>query len=281
MEQSPLTIFLSPHFDDIPLSCGGIAARLARMGAHCVGITVFAAPHDKGVPLSPFAQEMHDQWERDAGVMVHALNEVRRREEEAAMRLLGLQPEWLDFRDAPYRRKEEGGYVYTSNEGLMGMPALEERVRLVPQIAEKVREVAGRAEARLGTRGRVRVFAPLGVGHHADHQLVFAAARRLGPRYGVLFYEDYPYAARPGALAARLGELALPARPRVTLISDLIGVKIASIGRYKSQLGMLFDSPEVMPEAVRAYTGGVAAEAGWPGEYAERAWQLPPIYRVR
>jgi hypothetical protein len=49
-----------------------------------------------------------------------------------------------------------------------------------------------------GARGRVRVFAPLAIGNHVDHQLVFWAARSLPPRYGALFYEDYPYAARKG-----------------------------------------------------------------------------------
>jgi LmbE family N-acetylglucosaminyl deacetylase len=281
MEPTPLTLFLSPHFDDIPLSCGGIAARLARMGAHCVGITVFAAPHAEDVPLSPFMQDMHDQWERAAGMTVESINAVRRREEEAAMRLLGLHPEWLDLRDAPYRRGKNVGYFYTSDKGLFGTPAREERVQLAADIANKVQAAARHAQERLGTPGRVRVFAPLGVGRHVDHQLVFLAARRLGPRFGVLFYEDYPYAARPNALDDRLRELGLPARPRVTPISDLIGVKIASIARYKSQLGMLFGSPDAMPQAVRTYTGGVAAEAGWPGEYAERVWQLPPVYSLR
>ena len=281
MEPTPLTLFLSPHFDDIPLSCGGIAARLARMGAHCIGITVCAAPHDPSLPLSPFMQEMHEGWEQAAGMPVEAINAVRRREEDAALRLLGLQHEWLDFLDAPYRRGEAGEYLYTSGEGLFGAPVGEERMKLAAEIADKVRAVAAQAEARLGTRGRVRVFAPLAVGRHVDHQLVFKAARRLGPRFGVLFYEDYPYAARQGALEARLGELGLPARARITPISDLIGVKIASIARYKSQLEMLFVTGDAMPEAVRKYTSGVAADAGWQGEYAERVWQLPPVYALR
>ena len=76
MEPTSLTLFLSPHFDDVPLSCGGIAARLAGMGAHCIGITVFAAPHDENFPLSPFSQNMHDQWESAAGMNMQAINAV-------------------------------------------------------------------------------------------------------------------------------------------------------------------------------------------------------------
>src|SRR5687768_8757481 len=100
---APLAIFLSPHFDDIPLSCGGMAARLARSGARCVGLVVFAAPAPSDSPLSAFAQGLHAQWESANGTTVATINEVRREEERQAMRLLGLQPIWLDFADAPYR----------------------------------------------------------------------------------------------------------------------------------------------------------------------------------
>jgi LmbE family N-acetylglucosaminyl deacetylase len=123
----------------------------------------------------------------------------------------------------------------------------------------------------------VRVFAPLAVGGHVDHRLAFLAARRLGPRYGVLHYEDYPYAAREGALQARVAELNRPMQPRITSISDEIGVKIAAIARYKSQLDVLFGSAEAMPAAVRAYAQSVAGSTGDAG-YAERYWYLPASY---
>src|SRR5215203_5631703 len=231
MEPTSLTLFLSPHFDDIPLSCGGIAARLASMGAHCIGITVFAAPHDENIPLSSFSQGMHDRWESAAGMNVQAINAVRRREEEAAMRTLGLHHEWLEFKDAPYRRSASGNYFYLDDATLFAVPAREERRLLVRQIADRIREISANTQAKLGVSGRVRVFAPLGIGLHVDHQLVYSAARILGPRFGVLHFEDYPYVDRDGALDNRLKELNVPAIPRVTPISDLIGVKIASIAR--------------------------------------------------
>ena len=98
---NPLAIFLSPHFDDIALSCGGMAARLSRMGARCLGVTVFAAPAPDGGVLSPFAEELHGKWRGASGQTIAAINEVRREEERAALRLLGLEPVWLDFPDAP------------------------------------------------------------------------------------------------------------------------------------------------------------------------------------
>lgn len=277
MPQAPLAIFLSPHFDDIALSCGGIAARLSRMGARCIGVTIFTAPAPEGVPLSPFAQNMHDDWENASGSSIASVNDIRRDEERAALRLLNLEPLWLDLPDAPYRRGKDGQFLYTSNSELMGTVASEEKRELVPWIARQVTRIVSES----GVRGRVRLFAPLGVGHHVDHQLAFWAARRLGPRFGVLFYEDYPYVTRPGALQARLDELRTPVQPRITPIADLIGVKIAAIARYKSQLGGLFESSEAMPTAVRTYSQSIAESAGIPGvDYAERAWFIPSGYRL-
>jgi LmbE family N-acetylglucosaminyl deacetylase len=237
---------------------------------------VFAAPAPGSAELSPYARDLHDKWERAAGTTVQAINDVRRAEEQEAMRLLGLEPDWLDFPDAPYRRSASGEAFYTSDEQLFGRVAPEERRGLVPRIADEIRRVAAEAG---GNRGRVRVYAPLAVGTHVDHQLTFRAARRLGPRFGTLFYEDYPYAGKPGALEARLRMLNLPVQPRITPVDDLMGVKIAAISRYKSQLDVLFGSAEDMPKALREYSRWVAG--GAPGfEYAERVWYTWPLYVI-
>lgn len=271
----PTAIFLSPHFDDIALSCGGTAARLSRQGVRCVGVTVCAAPAPNE-ELSEYAQFQHGRWQEAGGSEQKSINEVRREEERAALRLLGVEPVWLDVPDAPYRRSSAGETFYNSDEQLFGKVALEERRLLVPRIAAEVRRVAAEHGDE---RGRVRVFAPLGLGHHVDHQLVFWAARRLGPRFGVLYYEDFPYAAVEGAMESRLQELNLPAQPLITPIDDLIGVKIAAISRYKSQLDVLFGSSSVMPAEVRRYSA-LLAPPTIGIEYAERVWRLEASYRM-
>ena len=55
-------IFLSPHYDDAALSCGGIIWEAVRRGAQVSIWTVCAATPPTG-QLSPFAEELHARWE--------------------------------------------------------------------------------------------------------------------------------------------------------------------------------------------------------------------------
>ena len=49
-------LFLSPHYDDIALSCGGTAALLARAGRDPEVALIFGDHPDPAAPLTPFAQ---------------------------------------------------------------------------------------------------------------------------------------------------------------------------------------------------------------------------------
>src|SRR4051794_21828093 len=108
-----------------------MAARLSRLGARCIALTIFTAPAPANVPLSSYAQGLHTSWESArASTSSEAINETRREEERQAVRLLGLEPVWLDLPDAPYRRSTAGDAFYTSDAQLMGRVAPEERHNL-------------------------------------------------------------------------------------------------------------------------------------------------------
>src|SRR5438046_10721237 len=79
--QNPKSVYLSPHFDDMVLSCGGWAAReLASAGRRGLCITVFAAPPPG--PLHDFARSLHEQWGEPEPA---AANAMRRKEDETAL----------------------------------------------------------------------------------------------------------------------------------------------------------------------------------------------------
>ena len=62
--------------------------------------------------------------------------------------------------------------------------------------------LAALAEAFAALPAAGRVYLPLGVGGHVDHLATRRAAERVFT--APLYYEEYPYTAWPGALAAAL-----------------------------------------------------------------------------
>ena len=118
------------------------------------------------------------------------------------------------------------------------------------------------------------IYAPLGAGHHVDHQLVRAAVLRwahaqVQAQVAVLFYEEYPYSAQgPEAVQAALAGLIGPPVPVVQPVSDpALDAKIQAIACYESQISTFWDDRAEMAESVRQYAALVGQ-----GQYAERLW---------
>ncbi|RLT39515.1 MAG: hypothetical protein DWI58_12915 [Chloroflexi bacterium] len=200
----------------------------------------------------------------------------RRLEDERFAAFAEASVVWLDLPDAVFRG-------YEGDDQLLGAPRADdtgpygllrrEIVRLEPQ----------------------RVYLPLGIGGHVDHQLMREVGLALlgearqwimpGPDYtGILaFYEDFPYAywgdfARLEDLPA--GTLAnLPAgvslRAEFADITDQLERKIRGISLYDSQLDRLFGGTRPMADAVRSYGSRLADIGGVQGA-AERYWVTTP-----
>jgi LmbE family N-acetylglucosaminyl deacetylase len=179
---------------------------------------------------------------------------------------------FLDLPDAVFRG-------YEGDEELLAMPRPDDEAPFA-----RLRHEIARLEPQ-------RVYFPLGIGDHVDHQLcrqaglgLLAEGRRWvmpGPDYvgRVVFYEDFPYAWWNGF--SRLDDLPSHALadlpPDVSLaaeyapIGDEIEQKISGLRLYASQLDRLFGGIDQMAEAVRAFGTKQAALGGIPG-YAERYW---------
>ena len=179
---------------------------------------------------------------------------------------------FLDLPDAVFRG-------YEGDDELLGTPRADDDAPF-----ELLRQEIARLEPQ-------KVYLPLGVGGHVDHQLCREVGVRLlqegrrwvmpGPDYAgiVTFYEDFPYTwwndfrqldDLPGAPLD-----ALPADIGVTAefadITDQIERKIMGINIYESQLERLFDGTRAMADAVRSY-GRAMAELGSVDGHAERYW---------
>jgi LmbE family N-acetylglucosaminyl deacetylase len=245
-------IVLSPHLDDAALSLGGAIARFALENERILVVTIAAGSPPPGAAPSPFAASLHRAWGLGAGDAVAR----RRREDEAAMALLGAESRRLDQLDAVYRLPDR----YGSEAALLGEPAAHDRLEI---------EVLAELAPILAASPRALVLAPLAVGGHVDHRLVYRAAIEFARRdRDVAFYEDFPYAAKPGAVAERLDAIGGSLEPTVVDITATLDRKIAAILAYASQIDALFGDPERARAAIAAY----ALAAGSSGP-AERLWR--------
>ncbi len=260
IDQNYRHIYLQPHFDDAALSCGGaIAIQSALTGQHTLVITVFGGLPPANQTLSPFA--MQTQQKTSLGTSATEAVQARRDEDEAAMKILGADVLWLDYLDAIYRGSPA---YYQGNEALFGsvnpgdVPLDEELSALFLNIHERAPLAA--------------IYAPLGVGHHVDHQLCCSAADRLAQRkLNVKFYEDFPYVAQPGALETRRRELGMVMEPELVEISNEVREKEEAVAQYKSQIAQLFGSEDQMRQSLRGYSSTL--RRAYPGIMIERYWR--------
>ena len=251
MRLSSTALFVSPHFDDVALSCGGTVALQAQSGRAIV-LTVFAG--EPASELNSFARFQHDRWGTDADTV-----DLRRSEDHAAMKILGAESHLFEFRDAIYR-----GDLYLSDDDLFG-PVKPDDVDTQLAVSQRILELSREIQAN-------RVFLPLAIGGHVDHKLCHAARLDLeAAGFDVFFYEDFPYAASPGALEARRAELGLALNSDEVDISETVNQRINAISAYASQVTTIFRHYGPYADVVRAHASVCNRS---PDAYVERFWHV-------
>lgn len=253
-------VFLSPHLDDIALSCGGRVIQLVNQGATLRVISVMTGKPPSG-RLSDFALKTHRDWGEPEDILA-----TRYAEDAQAMDLLGVEAVYLDWPDAMYRRglRGEADWLYTSNVTLFG-PLHPSEVHLIERLAD---ELVG----LIGPVADVQVYGPLGVGSHVDHLLVRSAVLRLWEQgYRVVLYEEIPYAMHPGQLASALAKLPLLPVGEVYILSESdFASRLRAVHCYRSQLVGVFGTFADTDPMLTDYGERVGAGAG----LAERFWRL-------
>jgi LmbE family N-acetylglucosaminyl deacetylase len=185
-------VFLSPHFDDAALSCGGLAWELAQAGLRPSVWTVCAGDPPPG-PLSEFAQSLHDRW--NSGLEATRL---RRQEDIESCTYMAASYRRLPVPDCIYRQaglnywaagatdllSNPPDWLYDSHEAIFG-PIHPAEKPLVAQLALHLgQDIPAQSE----------IVCPLAIGGHVDHRLTRAAAESLGR--SLWYYPDYPYVAQ-------------------------------------------------------------------------------------
>jgi LmbE family N-acetylglucosaminyl deacetylase len=226
-------IYISPHFDDAVLSCGGLIWEQTHTGIPVEIWTICAGDPPPG-PISPFAQAMHDEWQTGNGPETVAL---RRIEDQKSCRRVGAQAVHLSVPDCIYRRTGTGSLLYP--DGIFG--------GLNPRDTAVVEEIVGLVSARL-QRYDVLVC-PMTIGQHVDHLNVRAAMERLGRP--LWYYADIPYLFRK---PEQLPEASAGLSARNFYISaEGLQAWQESIAAHQSQIPFLFEDDADMRQKIRDY----------------------------
>lgn len=246
-----MLVFLSPHLDDIALSCGGYVRRLTRAGERVVMLSVCTADAPSDQVLSPSAQHEHWQWQLGDQPYVE-----RRKEDERVAAQLGAETLHLGLLDAIYRHDGAGVPLYEGKQFIGGQVHPWDWAHMYPALLDGLRHA-------LITLQPARVFCPLTAGGHVDHVIVRRAVEKLCDPARVAYYEDYPYAQKDANELARLLSDKAWKPHLIELTPDEIETRIAAIACYQSQLFAVFGDAATMPDRVRDYVRAAGGERYW------------------
>lgn len=237
-------VYLSPHFDDVALSCGGLIWEQAQSG-EMVEIWTICAGRPLVQSISDFARSLLIRW----GSVDDAVT-LRGEEDMRANRILGALTTHLSIPDAIYRYSPTGSKpLYTSEADLFG-PLRSEELGLVETLNEQLRKLLPRKSI---------LVCPLALGGHVDHQLVKLAARGLDKRKW--FFADFPYVSQlsciPRAFTSGMIETIFPVSEAGV---DAWGEAVAE---HKSQISTFWSHSYEMKTAVRDYWAKVKGLTLW------------------
>jgi LmbE family N-acetylglucosaminyl deacetylase len=237
-----------------------------------------AAIHNESLAGQPIIDDVSAQGavlttERTEAADAGDLMAARRLEDERYAAFAEISMVWLDLPDAVFRG-------YEGDDELLGAPRDDD-----PAPVDALRRELARLEPQ-------RVYVPLGIGGHVDHQLtrnagialLHDARRWVMPGVDwtgqLVFYEDFPYAwweefrrledLPDGSLDGLPADVSLTAE--FADIGDQLERKITGIDLYQSQIERLFTGQRAMAQAVRGFGARVADLGRVQGGAAERYW---------
>jgi len=229
-------VYLSPHYDDSVLSCGGLIWEQVNSGETIEIWTIFSGDPPAG-PLSDYALEHHQRW----GV-AESLTALRRTEDRAACAVLGAAPHYFDLPDCIYRRLPNGEAVIKNRADLFG--------QISPGETDLISFITGIVEDTLHPADRL--VCPLSVGGHVDHRLVRAAVEAI--ERPLWYYADYPYTILPEFHFQLDKWVPAGARRLHHPLSERgLAAWQAGVACYASQISTFWESADEMRAAVADY----------------------------
>ncbi len=179
-------VYVSPHLDDVVLSCAGRILQQKNQGETVLIVTAFTGDTQKA--WSHLHLKSHNLPNM----------EQRRAEERRAMDYLGVDHLLLGYPEVLFR--SDAPAIFSSS----CTHVRRRDIVLCEELLRNIRTVCQVAQVRI-------LYLPLAVGNHADHQIIF----KLGEHFlshcelplKLVYYEDVPYVFVPHLINYRLKRL--------------------------------------------------------------------------
>jgi len=226
-------IYISPHFDDAVLSCGGLIWEQTHSGIPVEIWTVNAGDPPPG-PVSDLITRNHADWQTGTPQETVVL---RRSEDKNAARRVGATARHLGMVDALYRRTKTGTLLYTVD---IFDPIHPREAGIVNKAARQIAENLTQYDT---------LVCPLAIGGHVDHVIVRKAVEMLGRP--LWYYADIPY------LLNHQDQLAptVAGMSQKTFFISPQGLEAwqESIAAHASQISSLFENLQDMRAQIKNY----------------------------
>jgi len=165
-------LYISPHLDDVVLSCGSLLQEQTYKGYDLYVVTLFTRSNESA----------------------KAYYQHRKEDDVRAMKRFKARAIHLDFLDAPFRN-----YQYRNVSTILFHHHLPLHER------KTLRELSKTLQNLLQNIFPHEVYIPLGIGGHIDHHMAFEWSQSLwNQSLKFYYYQDLPYAFIPHWDAIRL-----------------------------------------------------------------------------
>lgn len=243
-------IYLSPHLDDVSFSCSGTICNYVQQGLRVLIVTLFAG--EPQPPFSPLAQTFHQLWQIPEDASPY---QIRKAEDEKAMAVLGVDYVWLNWLDIIYRDPDLSQLSNLNNyeTHFFDDPTF-------PLLQQWLIDLHA-------TYPTATIVAPLGVGGHRDHCIIFQAALHILDHTPFLFFEDFPYAVYFSEKITELAQQHNLSSCEVD-ISRWLEQRMHITSLYQSQLATLFYPPSSFQDIIKEYTQKKEQQ-----QFIERYWK--------
>lgn len=249
-------IFISPHYDDAVLSCSLLLEILQSVRKKTLVITVFTQASEL-----PFTQQAQKFLKASGYNNANKLFSDRSKEDVVAMSYLGSKFIHLNFIDATWRKSKlffkfplirpllkyfpSLIHVYPDDKKQFSGQVSNKDISLLKHIHKKVRTIIRSVD------NKILLFAPLGVGGHADHIIIRELAGKL--KIPTIFWEDYPYNTFTNRLEDFFSEQN-QYKLHFEIEKKAMIKKYKAIRMYKSQVPVLFPDNKISRTPERYYT---------------------------